>query len=263
MDTVLLIVALALVAFWTGRLARAKRRNPWIWGGAAFALGGIPTVYPLLALVPLVVLMFLKSPQQQEGSGEDTVTCSRCQGISAGNSRFCTNCGWELTKPSQTRQEEEGLRAPIARDAPEEELADVANTVPQVEAPGLPEEAPVAPPEPVTVVAQEIAPPASPETAPEPAQEEPPPNAPRYRKPVPVDAPTPAAMTERGVRLFNQGRIQESIDQFTKAIALDANYTEAWAKRAEAYALLGRGDEAAEDRRRLDSLGASSTSAPI
>jgi Tfp pilus assembly protein PilF len=66
-------------------------------------------------------------------------------------------------------------------------------------------------------------------------------------------------MTERGVRLFNQDRIQESIDQFTKAIALDANYTEAWAKRAEAYARLGRGAEAAEDRRRLDSLDASST----
>ena len=66
-------------------------------------------------------------------------------------------------------------------------------------------------------------------------------------------------MTERGVKLFNQGRTQEAIDQFTKAIALDANYTDAWAKRAEAYALLGRGDQAAEDQRRLDSLNASST----
>jgi Tfp pilus assembly protein PilF len=66
-------------------------------------------------------------------------------------------------------------------------------------------------------------------------------------------------MTERGVRLFNQGRIQESIDQFTKAIALDPNYTQAWARRAEAYARLGRGEEAAEDRRRLDALDASSS----
>ena len=58
------------------------------------------------------------------------------------------------------------------------------------------------------------------------------------RKPVPVDAPTADGMTERGVRLYNQGRIQEAIDQFTKAIALDPNYVQAWARRAEAYARL-------------------------
>jgi Tfp pilus assembly protein PilF len=71
--------------------------------------------------------------------------------------------------------------------------------------------------------------------------------------------PTAASMTERGVRLFNQGRIQESLDQFTKAIALDPNYVDAWAHRAEAYARLGRGAEAAEDRRRLETLNAGST----
>ena len=74
------------------------------------------------------------------------------------------------------------------------------------------------------------------------------------KKPVTLVLPTAAGMTERGVSLFNQGRIQESIDQFTKAIALDPNYVEAWARRAEAYAQLGRGNEAAEDRRRLDAL---------
>ena len=111
-----------------------------------------------------------------------------------------------------------------------------------------------------------VAPESAPETsgqAPETAEEPQPKSrisAPVFRKPVPVDAPTASAMTERGVRLFNLGRIQESIDQFTKAIALDANYSQAWAKRAEAYALLGRGDEAAEDKRRLDSLDASSSS---
>ena len=61
-------------------------------------------------------------------------------------------------------------------------------------------------------------------------------------------------MTERGIRLFNQGRIQESIDQYTKAIALDPNYKEAWEYRAEAYARLGRGEQAEEDRRRLQAL---------
>ncbi len=107
------------------------------------------------------------------------------------------------------------------------------------------------------------APETAPETADQPTEEEsqsePRISAPVYRKPVPVDAPTATAMTERGVRLFNQGRIQESIDQFTKAIALDPNYSQAWAKRAEAYSLLGRGNEAAEDKRKLDSLDANST----
>ena len=35
-------------------------------------------------------------------------------------------------------------------------------------------------------------------------------------------------LTARGIELFNEGRFQESIDQFTKAIALDPNYREAW-----------------------------------
>ena len=38
-NTVLLIVALALVSLWTGRLAHSKGRNPWLWGGASFAAG--------------------------------------------------------------------------------------------------------------------------------------------------------------------------------------------------------------------------------
>ncbi|KAA1286582.1 MAG: tetratricopeptide repeat protein, partial [SAR202 cluster bacterium] len=46
----------------------------------------------------------------------------------------------------------------------------------------------------------------------------------------------------------------ESIDQFTKAIALDPNYAEAWEKRAEAYAQMGRSQQAEEDRRHLQAL---------
>jgi Tfp pilus assembly protein PilF len=61
-------------------------------------------------------------------------------------------------------------------------------------------------------------------------------------------------MTERGLALFNQGRFQEAVDQFTKAIALDSQYKAAWAHRAEAYTKLGRGKEAAEDRRRLEAI---------
>ena len=72
--------------------------------------------------------------------------------------------------------------------------------------------------------------------------------------------PTAPGMTERGIRLFNLGRTQEAIDQFTKAIALDANHKEAWERRAEAYARLGRDGEAEEDRRRLNSINPSSPS---
>ena len=66
-------------------------------------------------------------------------------------------------------------------------------------------------------------------------------------------------MTERGIRMFNLGRTQEAIDQFTKALALDANFKEAWERRAEAYAVLGRDGEAAEDRRRMNAINPSSS----
>ena len=69
--------------------------------------------------------------------------------------------------------------------------------------------------------------------------------------------PTAAGMTERGLRLFNLGRTQEAIDQFTKAIALDGDFKEAWIGRAEAYTALGRYGEASEDRRHLNTIDSS------
>ena len=68
--------------------------------------------------------------------------------------------------------------------------------------------------------------------------------------------PTASGMTQWGIDLFNLGRIQESVDQFTKAIALDPNFKMAWEHRAESYDKLGRGEQAAEDRRRLRALNA-------
>ncbi|MCH8831359.1 MAG: tetratricopeptide repeat protein [Chloroflexi bacterium] len=61
-------------------------------------------------------------------------------------------------------------------------------------------------------------------------------------------------MTNRGIERFNEGKVQESIDQFTKALAMDPNHAEAWERRAEAYTRLGRNDEADEDRRRLAAI---------
>jgi Tfp pilus assembly protein PilF len=61
-------------------------------------------------------------------------------------------------------------------------------------------------------------------------------------------------MTERGINLFSQGRFQEAVDQFTKAIALDPKYRLAWERRAEAYGRLGRAERAAADKQQLEAI---------
>ena len=65
---------------------------------------------------------------------------------------------------------------------------------------------------------------------------------------------TAAGMTERGLALVNQGRVREAVDQFTKAIALDPRYREAWANRAKAYSELGLSEKAAADRQQLEAI---------
>ena len=72
------------------------------------------------------------------------------------------------------------------------------------------------------------------------------------REPRPI--PTPANLTARGIELFNEGRFQEAIDQFTKAIALDPNYREAWERRAEAYGRMGRSERQKADQSRLEAI---------
>ena len=242
MGDILLYMALALVLLWTARLAKSKSRSPWLWGGVGFILMLIPNLN-LLGVIPMIILLFIKSPGVQRDPSISPSTCPKCETASVQSSRFCTSCGWELSSP-------------YTRDV----------QVDQVDSTTLPADQPQDSPEVIDTPVQEpadheVAAPAEarsdqadPEPAPEPTIEAPDPEPVTSRQPVPVDAPTAAGMTERGVRLYNQGRIQESIDQFTKAIALDSNYVQAWARRAEAYARLGRGDEAAEDRRKLEAL---------
>ena len=277
MSTVFLIAALALVSVWTSRLAKAKGRNPWLWGGASFVLG-IPTVH-LFAVVPLIIIMFLKYPQNRAESVLKSTDCPKCQATTAVSSRYCTKCGWELARviTLDTPQEAEGPitvastqteESPEVTQRPDQVLADSGGAQPE-EVVNSPASLPVAGSTPEPAAEQLATSDFAAATADaemtddtatnDAATEDMPAPITTYRKPVPVDAPTASAMTERGVQLFNQGRTQEAIDQFTKAIALDAGFIEAWAKRAEAYALLGRGDQAAEDQRRLDSLNASSS----
>ncbi len=242
MASVLLYLSLALVVFWTARMARSKARRPWVWAGAAFVLLLISNldllpIPDLLGVVPIVILMLHKNPSQQTRKSVVQDTCLRCGDPQSRSPRFCTNCGWELASPYS-----EDSMAEAEKPASPAVFAEPAS--PEVPAAA----APTASSEPQPAAGQAYTP------------EEPlPPDQPAVKAPVPYGVPTATSMTERGVRLFNQGRTQESIDQFTKAIALDPNYTQAWARRAEAYARLGRGSEAAEDRRRLDALDASSS----
>ena len=72
-------------------------------------------------------------------------------------------------------------------------------------------------------------------------------------------APTAAVMVARGIERFAEEKYQEAIDQFTKAIALDPNYAEAWERRAESYSQMGRSERAEDDRRHLKGLNPSSS----
>ena len=264
----LLTVGLALLlGLWTSGLARSKGRNGyWLWGGAALVLTLLPLLLPvqdtwrLLGMGPLFVLLFLRSPRTKVDAPPKGLSCPRCNAGQLPSQRYCVDCGWELGRayPETVTAERAGDAARASSEEPSEEPAAPADsagaapeapavaTVPEThfvpEGAGEPDvAAPVA-------ASQEVQHTDLPGEADEPVEETAP------EPPVFRGQPTPANMTERGIRLFNQGRIQESIDQYTKAIALDPNYKEAWEYRAEAYARLGRGEQAEEDRRRLQAL---------
>ncbi|HIN04849.1 MAG TPA: hypothetical protein EYM65_01240, partial [Dehalococcoidia bacterium] len=130
MSTVFLIAALALVSVWTSRLAKAKGRNPWLWGGASFVLG-IPTVH-LFAVVPLIIIMFLKTPQQQAEGIVKTTNCPKCQAKTAVSSRYCTKCGWEMARVITLDTPQEAEAPIIAAATQTEEPPEVAQKPAQV-----------------------------------------------------------------------------------------------------------------------------------
>ena len=61
-------------------------------------------------------------------------------------------------------------------------------------------------------------------------------------------------LVEQGVILLELGKPRESIDYFSKAIAEDSGYKQAWLRRAEAYDQLGRRASANADRRRAEAI---------
>jgi tetratricopeptide (TPR) repeat protein len=185
----------------------------------------------------MVILMLHKTPVGRTRERPAPRTCPKCEDPQTRSPKFCTNCGWELATPypgDSVAEAGEPASPAVFAESASLEVSEMAAPTPSNE------------PQPAAVQTSTN-------------QEALPPDEPAVKAPVPYGVPTATSMTERGVRLFNQGRTQESIDQFTKAIELDPSYTQAWARRAEAYARLGRGEEAAEDRRQLDALDASSS----
>ena len=233
-----------------------------MWGGAALILSAIPNLN-LLGVVPLLILLFMRRQQDGVDAGPLRSVCSKCSAPHTPDQHFCINCGWELAKPyldeisageeqvsTQSGAQYTEPRVATSDSAPgdsavpdsplrEAELVAEAGSTSQGEA-AAPEPALEDVPAEVHAESSEEAP-AEPEVR-------------RYR-----GIPTAPGMTQWGIDLFNLGRIQESIDQFTKAIALDPNFKMAWQRRAESYAKLGRGEEAAEDRRRLRALNATAS----
>jgi len=254
------ILSLGLVFMWTMRLAKAKGRNPWVWCGAAIAplliaklTGDFP--WQLISMVPMVALLFMKSPRTQMGPGPSGIICPRCQADHPHGRYYCTSCGWELTKayPADGAIVEE---APRVATTLTESLETAGAAAPPTETPAAPtpvETSQVDEPVAVESVIEEAQ--APPKVQPEELPVEGPAPAPS-RPLLPQAIPTAVALTNRGIERLNEGKVQESIDQFTKALAMDPNYAEAWERRSEAYSQLGRNDEAEEDRRRLAAINA-------
>ena len=249
---ILQILSVLFVVLWTARMARSKGRNILFWAGApvipavAVYAGDINNAALLLCLAPLVSLIFLPSrrPVAADGDPDNQTACPRCQHTheTGAAHTFCTNCGWELTRPYATG-ETAGTATPA--DTPEPTLASSSSSETASELRQPSPAGAAATTEPETGVSP---------TATVPASESE--TAPAFSA-VPLQITrtlTAAGMTESGLALFNQGRVREAVDQFTKAIALDPRYREAWANRAQAYTQLGLNEKAAADRQQLEAI---------
>lgn len=270
---IILIFLVPFVAVWTARTALARNRNPWLWGGAAFVLG-IPWPFlnlPILGVVPVLFLMFFVRPAGTR-SVEPRFTCSKCASPHSPGQNFCTKCGWDLSSEysadtadtvlaSEMRQSQSSSTATLERPA-ETPSHDSLGTPPSDSEEELPassedgQQAHTAPLEPTVGGAPVFASEESQtETDSQPELEE----APRpWGIPVPGPAPTAEGMTARGDLLLSEGKLQEAIDQFTKAIALDPKHRQAFEKRAEAYSRQGRQERADEDYRQVQALNTGS-----
>jgi hypothetical protein len=277
-----LYLVLFLVSLWTARLAMSKGKNPWAWGGSALLLSLMP--WHLLGVIPVLILLFIKNPTTSPAVRPDRLSCPRCAKSHSGGQHFCTGCGWDLTAAYTPEEPGESQQSPAQPQAQTSTLPSAVAEPPEVSsapAPGVgTTQSPAS--EPDVTEAQQADQEAVPATGLKSTANSPQELVEDTGEPTeatetaeaedgqeteyvpwgtyaPGVAPTAAVMTARGIERFDEGKYQEAIDQFTKAIALDPNYAEAWQRRAEAYAQLGRSEQAAEDRRHLQGLDPSSS----
>ena len=257
---VLLLISLGIIVLWTTRLARSKGLNPWLWGV------GVVTIIVLgwtfgrqylapLAMAPLIFLLLFRSPLFRRSSQSDLPPCPNCQASDTGGMNFCVQCGWDLSRADSVASETQEEVAPQRHEATAQPAATVERQVDSREQEVAPVEAPAGEDAAQTGETPRYAPAVEPVLAQDAVEVSAEPEVPAEPEPKPArPLPTPTNLTERGIELFNQGRFQEAIDQFTKAIALDPNYREAWARRAEAYGRVGRPERQKADQSRLEAI---------
>ena len=275
-----LLALTVFVAFWTARAALARGKNPWVWGIAALVLGLLPfDQLRLLALAPVLYLMVFVRPTEQRPRQTPRNTCSKCASPHSLGQNFCTKCGWELAREytpdggdtvlaSEMHQPKASSTATMER--PQESPSETSSASPPADSLSVPVQETSAQ---VSDIPPTQADPGEASTmgpSPEPAgeaestatesqaeseTEEP---VRPWGIPQPGPAPTAETMTARGAALLSEGKLQEAIDQFTKAIALDPKHREAFERRAEAYTRQGRGERAEEDYRHIQALNAGS-----
>lgn len=241
-----------MLAVWTARLAITKGRNGWTWGAAALILGLLP--WHLIGVIPVLALMFVKTPVDLTANRTASQVCVRCNKPHSDGQHFCTGCGWDLNEPNSVEEfnhEQTSVNEPLIPTA-------IDSTVlvqgPDDTEPSIAEPISDHFPEPSATTLGNEQSALDSETGYALPQEE---HIPWGTYDV-GEAPTPEIMVSRGIEKFLEGKFQEAIDQFTKAIALDPNYAEAWERRSEAYTQLGRPRQAEDDRRHLQGLDPSS-----
>ena len=291
--TIWQLISLAIIVLWTARLARAKGMNPLAWGVGSVLLmavgwfvlswgeGSGRNFVVFVGMGPLVFLLLFRSSLFRRGNSAATATparvaaaCPRCAAADPGGQNYCVHCGWDLSRLYTESADSAETAAQVA--SPPEPAATVLETTADIPATTITESPADIPAAAITETASKPAETATEETVAPAAIPQKPPDAPvaaptlaqdTETPPEPMEtapaappmpavrrSPTAANLTERGIALFGQGRVQEAIDQFTKAIALDPKYKLAWEQRAEAYGRLGRDEQQAADRRQLETI---------
>ena len=260
MNDILLYISLGLAILWAIRMAQSKRRNPILWAGVTFGLMLIPTLLapslpPILGITPLLILVFLRPKKlANDLPRTDTIVCPKCSAIHALGYNYCVNCGWELNEsysevsPSPELTNEPTLAPTIERDQSEHTRA-ASIVSPEHDSSAI---------NPSEDNTNQNAPIPIDSTAPRPIDTDTPIDTSKVPEAVPLRRPmTAVGFTDLGLSLSKQGRFREAIDQFTKAIALNANYIPAWENRAESYKILGLLEKSLSDASQVEQLRSS------